>query len=1039
MNEKLYLKNGQLKVLTVDGLHPMYSDHCCCQEPVLTGKWFADIFEYYPKSTLRLNGSQLPRGEYKHPTIQLDDPTLMQTNFPNYRPSAIPVYQPYFYNASIRSTFGLNDPRLGLAYRTRLLTISGNQFVYDQQLYKNYGDWVHPEEEGSIQIVSGNTNSDVTSSVVYNYSLSTITTPVSFNQTFGSGFLSTFILNNTDNEYTQDIFVEASSLIEYSTKNNPNDSYFYPTITASYEEDNTEYVDQYTPLNEKIYTDTQIYINRIFKGSQEGFLFDKTSPNQFFDDTLYSIVSNVNDAPIIGSEDYQPLTGRTFYFSYHVTESDSPLGWRYVVKKDNKYYRYSTYDDKTILQVPSSIVISGTTNQPPNVALPDQVIESGIVSPNIITALVKNVYQVTLTYDQPQIIKVTSGLWGFDQNEYMSQEALSTISDGVVTYSELYDWYNHQTTPGQGWDDSVLIINPTTNLPQTGQCMLVGTEYWFPDDAQESYYDEDTGITTYYYWYYSLGFFRDYDSVTSTATMQMYKFGYNSNTGEYITGYFDTPKTVVINVSGYNQQTGEYDKVTNWDSTDHYFYYNEGSTQNYYPGYQDLYFQMNEWVTQFQPRESGMVRYYIYKAPKWGALLSVDRQYLIIDKDYIVTGASYDSLRAYDMNNYYDEMTILTGWWTEVYDHGYHNALVTSGQNYWYATDNYNNKTIPLTGGTYLDPQKSIAADDPDRPPYWWNEDGRSTPSIMSGRYFTPNDNIPRVLVPIYYDSQYGHIINHLYTNNYVPANFAAILQPVIWNPAYFLAKDMINKHSFQYLNPLFRFEIIKRHYDSNQGGVQQNPTIAQYFTPDFIDEGYQISGDIVKSHYLYEYWSSYVQNNAEQWGGSGQDSGSNTDIEYTTCTFRFVIPTPQQIAELNLTYEDYINPNDLVNFGLYDSIYCQVLTGFWIRKKDDNDERCGIRKHGFVHMNITPSYEYKLGYDLSNIADLNAQLSQDTSICYTKSGNQIVATHVNDYWSSVSAKLQSTSHIQDFNLTDFWSVAYVRPISGNINIQVQP
>lgn len=1034
MNKTIHINPGHAKVLAKNGTAPYFSVNCPCQESTLTGKWFVDIFEYYPKSYLKLDSAELPYGQ--EPVIQSPQTVEIQSAFQNYRPSGIPILQPYFYQAAIRSTYGIDDPRLGLQYRTRELTISGNSLVYNQELYKGFGEWTYPEDNGDTFLISGNTNSDTTSSFVFNYKLSTTTTPISIIPTHGSGFLSSFILNNTDNNFTQDVFFEASSLIQFATKNDFSSdlsSYNYPILTAYYEKDGEDRYKEYVPVSGKQYTDTQLYISRIFKGSQEGYLFSNTEPSLFFDTDLYGLLYDSHRAPIIGSEDYQPLTGRTFYFTYQYGQ------WNYIVKKDNRYYHYSTYDNKTILEVPSSYFVSGTTNEPPDIPLPDQVIESGIISPNILTANLKNVYQVTLTYNQPQIIKVTSGLWGFDQNEYMSQEALSTISDGVIAYSELYDWYNHQTTPGQDWDDSVLIINPTTNLPQTGQCMLVGTEYWFPDDAQESYYDEDTGITTYYYWFYSLCFFRDYNTVTSTATMQMYKFGYNSNTGEYITGYFDTPKTVVMTVSGDNQQTGEYDKNTNWDSMNEFFCYIQGSTQGYHPAYQDLYFQMNEWVTQF-PKTSGMVRYYIYKAPKWCALENVNGNFFNVSRNYIVTGNNYNSLRAYDLNNDYEEMTVLTSWWTSVDSDGsYNNALVQDNGDYWQVIDAYNHKIIPLTGGTYFNPEKSIAVDNPDRPPYWWYPFKNSSSDIMSGRYFLDDSGEPMILLPIYYDSQFGHIVNTLYADNWIPYDQAAILEPYRRNPAYFLAKDMINKHCYQFLNPLFRYEVIKRYYYNKQGEQYQNPTVNQYFTPDFIEEGHQISGQIVQSGYLYDpvHWSYGTQQNTVQWGGYGSDADIDyRQIKYTTATHRFVIPTPAQIADLNLNEQTYIDLNDLVNFGLYGSIYCQVLTGFWIRTKEDkNDQRTGIRKHGFVHVNMTPGYEYKFGYDLSNISQLNNQLSQDTSICYSRSGSNLIQMQVKDYWALVSASLQPTSNIKNFTISNFHSISYVRPISGNINL----
>ena len=348
----------------------------------------------------------------------------------------------------------------------------------------------------------------------------------------------------------------------------------------------------------------------------------------------------------------------------------------------------------------------------------------------------------------------------------------------------------------------------------------------------------------------------------------------------------------------------------------------------------------------------------------------------------------------------------------------------------------------PLTGGTLLDPQKSIAVDNPDRPPYWFFPYQTYHANILSGKYIIDPNNKVVPIVPAYYDSYYGHAINYFSINDGISEHWNEDLAP--WDPnlTYYVAKDMINTYAYTQCNPFIKYVETEYHYTNDALGdnYTDNPTVAQYFQL-YKDPDYPFSGDIADSGFLWDpFWGTNNEQYSAQWGSEGP----NNDLNYRTRTQKFVKMTQAEIEDKVSVYGGENSSRSIdwdlsAALNLQTGIYCQILTGFWLRNKNDsrdtqsyNNVR-GIRKSGVFYAVLDFDTEYKFGFDLSNASQLNDLLSSDSSTCFTYASNTYVntSTTVSAYWAAMSANLQSSTRVQSTDFSKFYSYCYIRPISG--------
>lgn len=996
MNEKLYLKNGQLKVLTVDGTHPMYSDHCCCQEPILTGKWFADFVQYNMASQINLTIYDSDNIDY---IFQTDEYNLCSGD-PSWTPSATVYPQSRFYDSFVYwDVAGMQ----ALRYKTRQLTQTEDGFLLTVPLTKENRWW---NNCGSDSIVSGNS----TSGVYDCYNLSTCVTTLELERNQGSGFISSLILNNCDNNFAVDDFILENSFKKYAISAES----YYPVLTTGYQRSSIEYI----PITEPVSASVQYYLSRIYKGDQEAYIYNIQHPTIYTtQDGYYSIYRNL----ILAGSDNVPVPGKNYYI--FLQDGD----WASLRKEGNKYYGYSLGDRKTIIQYAQNVVQS-----------------------------------TVVKYDDGSqgILKITTGLQVYDSNDV--QWPLLSSSDGLMLqesngelypisqFSEQYmgeQWSNYQYTVGGNTYYTTKIYG------QSGQYYV---DYPY---AYQTIDDID------YYWWYYVCFPKEYDSVTNIATMNVYKFGQDITNDIFCSGFVTSTAFLSAVADPWppeewypedqEEEQPAYPTIK-WSDDLSCFYYNQGGGEYNHPDYLNMSFVLTTGLDlNNQPIST---TFYVYKAPAWGVLLGGKKQ-ASFDSRYAVTGSTYDNLVCLScvqgVPKY--EVTTSAGWYI---GHGDPNNLFylpcLSGENYWYVPSGImvNNELstiqLPLTGGDVRNPQKSVAADDPNRPPYWYfhagdeigleyqNRDYDYHDEIASGRYIAiPKDATNwyysiGVLAPIYYDTYYGNVINH-YSNIYLTDSNGVLDQ------YYLQAKEMINEHSYEFACPFIKYVETQYNYDSGENP----PTVQNFISPTY----YRDWDPIQTTDTIYLFDEMNTQDAKAQWGGGHPNDGEN--YYYRTRTQKFVKMTEAEINDPFIvpTNRDYaIDKNLSAVLPFIDGLYCQILTGFWIQSRHDyydgpGSDVCGIRKYGYTRQLLSFDTEYKFGYDLTNVADLDALLSADDSVCFTlNSSNKVVSTTVADYWNNkIKAHLQPTTPLGQLNYNDFYSASQIRVISAHYNIPVQP
>lgn len=1010
-----------MKLLAKDSLHPYFSVNCPCSQQPLTGKWFLDYFSYYPRNLVELELFTFPEWPYAEAITQTESIHKMQDLNANWKPSAITITQPHFYRSAVIGEHGLDNPRTELLYRTKELEISGNNFLFQQQMFKELNWWNYLENNSDYKLVSG----DSTSAISYNYNLSTTCETFTISQNVQSGFISSLIINNVDNDIVYQTFITGNPINQFSLRA-PNGSN-YRVLTDKLNND-------FVPIANKSYANNQYYASRVYRGSQYGYIYSKIKPSQYYYNLGKLLVNN--DFFICGDDD-PPVSGKTVYFKQVGTEI------YYVRKIGDKYYQLYNYDQKTIVEVPSTDIVSGV-----------------------------------IQYDQPAIIKVTTGLVVIDEND--SSYNLLSSTDGLLlqdvngdlipidqfrTDSYLGEmWSNYQYTVG------INTYYTTKIYGQSGQYYL---EY--------SYESETIDDVDYYWWYY-VCFPKEYDATTSTATLNVYKFGEDTTNNIPATAFVASTSIITSRIWDWEDyQNGYMDdpqpQVT-WDNQLSCFYYLSGNTADTHPTYCDMYVD----VYHFASHNIGgsyydTERFYLYSAPAWVGLQIISYDHLSIDQQYVISGSSYNTLEVFKYNDLDEQQyqtDVYQGWWTYYEDISTNNIYrVLSAADGWYieglssmvkgtaAQLNYlsydsiiesgyiENNIItaiidyyPLTGGTLFDPQNSIAVGEPDRPPYWYFPYEMFYGVITSGRYFYDQYNKIVPIVTAYYDTYYGHLINTWSIDDYVTDHWNGYDQEYNPNPAYFRIKDMINNYAYSYCNPFIKYVETEYHYVNDALGENytDNPTIAQFFQL-YKDPDYPFSGDIVATEYLFDKNWSESWRMASQWGGNGPSN----DLEYRTRTQKFVKMTAEEINDtyiVPVSGISYVDKDLSAALALQQGIYCQILTGFWLRNDYDkrdyyekNNVR-GIRKSGVFYATLNFNTEYKFGFDLSNASQLNDLLSSDGSICYKADTNgNIVGTTVSSYWANMSAGIQSSVQVKSANFSKFFSYCYIRPISGVFGI----
>lgn len=1019
------MKAGHMKVLAKNGLNPYFSVNCPCSQQPLTGKWFLDYFSYYPRSLAKLELNNFPTTDAIPQTYSYE---YMYSNLPSWRPSAITINQPYFYRAACYFQHGLGDTRTELYYRTKELEISGNNLILQQQMYKEQS-WWDRNDVGDVKFVSGN----ATSAIAYNYCLSTNIQNFVIDSKFiteQSGFISSIIINNVDNQMLQGDFITGYPIEQYPLTAQEN---YYPVVTDSQG-------NQYVLTNTKSYANNQYFATRLYKGTQYGYVFDATQPDLYYYNRGYQLV---DDHFTMCGDDDPPVQGKVVYFQQFGTSL-------YFVRKiGNKYYKLNTHDYKRIEEIPSSDVVSST-----------------------------------IQFDTPSIVKITTGL-AINGDDFYEQPLLSSSNGLMLQESNgtLYPIQEFQQSQlGEMWSnepyyvDGSLYCYTTRINGQSGQYFV------------ETPWIEETIDDIEYTWQVYVSFPKQYDSTTSTATMNVYKFGYyyDYDLSDYVYTSASVVSTSVFTAIVYQWYEEGEPPATHWDTQLSCFYYPSGTAANNHPQYTDLYFDVYH-LTNHGNNGAYMdtQRFYIYKAPAWlgveGFTYNGIRYYTLNSnlRGYLISGSTYDNIRVYEINNgdeIIEEITPSAGWWVQ-YDDISNNyiCLVLSGQDYWYVqglssmvkgtasqldwvdsetvieSGYYNGDVItailnyyPLTGGTLFNQQKSIAADNPNRPPYWFFPYPTYHANILSGKYIVDPNNRIVPIVPAYYDSFFGHAINYFSIDDGVFEHWNVEGQTWDPNKTYYVAKDMINTYAYTYCNPFIKYVATEYHYTNDALGdnYTDNPTVAQFFQL-YKDPDYPFSGNVVDTSFFYDpYWGVYNQQYCTSWGSEGP----NDDLDYRTQTQKFVKMTAAEI-EANVANQgaNSVDKNLSGALALQTGIFCQILTGFWLRNNYDKrlsvdrGNICGIRKNGSFFATLNFDTEYKFGYDLSNASQLNDLLSSDNSTCFESNTNGIItSTQVSAYWAAMSANLQSSTKVQSTDFSKFYSYCYIRPISGVFGL-IQP
>lgn len=1007
MSKKLHRKAGHIKVLAKNGLNPYFSVNCPCDQPLLTGHYFINYIQFnmYSNTVLRAyNADDADTGDF---ILQTDEYTKVNQVTRNWKPSAILNPQTRFYHSFI--DWDVNGMQ-SLWYRTRQLEQTNDGFRLTVPLLKENRWWNNIDR---YSIVSGN----ATSGVLDNYNLSTCVTTIDFITTQPSGFLSSLIVNNFDNSFKVEDFITVSGLNQFALSAETD----YPIIQTNYM--GYLYNIDYIPVTKPCQAAVQYYAARIYKGSQEGYIFTFLHPTLYTTQVGYE---RVEDAVLAG-EDNIPIPGKTYYL-YTYNNGSNFISLR---KEGNKYYGYSNDDQKTIIEYPASSVQS-----------------------------------TVIEYDDASqsILKITTGISVWD--EYQYQYSLLSTTDGFLSAydgipidqfreNQFGQYYSNYTVYVDGYQYYGLKING-----ESGQYYLTNP------------YEEEIIGDINYTWEYYVCFPKDYESATSTATLNVYKFGYyyDDDLQDWKYTSASTTSTTIITATvsiwppeDWQPETEEeYDNppaepTVRWDSDLSCFFYTEGGGDFNHQDYLNMSFVLS---TGYDINHQVIyTTFYIYKAPAWGVLY--DHHYhMRWDSRYTVTGDSFNSLQCWrnELGEPTYPTTISTGWYIS---HGEPNNIsffpLISGQNYWWipsgemVNNNLVSYEIPLTGGDVRNPQKSIAVEDSERPPNWYFYAGDHDLSqqdrthdyyaeIESGKYIAlPKDAgnwyySVGIVRPIYYDSYYGHVIEdcgHYYLNN---------LQGVT-DEYYLPAKEMINDHSYDstrgFALPFIKYVEIEYHYNS----CQSNPAVGSFISPTYYDANNptsQIRNEVICNS------SQDALDQIAIWGGGYRPHSSGEDYQYKTRTQRFekltqaeiddpfVIPTGIAVA---------VDKRLSTAMEFIDGLYCQILTGFWIQSRNDYYSGpaasvCGIRKHGYFNQLLSFNTEYKFGYDLSNVDDLDALLSSDDSICYTlNSSNKIVETTVANYWNNIKSKLTSSTKIGSLDYNDFWSMSEIRVISAHYSI----
>ena len=998
MSKKLYLKKNVLKVLA-NGTRPYYCDTCPCQQPIPIGHYFADFVEYNWDNYMILNPADLFIGDWT-PASEIFETQQYQyvyTLTPSWTPSAICVPQNRFYNGYIdyMQDYGVRN---SMIYTTRELRQVDNNYVLDVPLYKQDKWWnggfdTDNTSYGVQSIVSGNTAGEV----IDNFNLSTMTVPLEFRKGMTSGLISTIIVNNVDNTFELKDFITVSSLNHYALSC---ENLEHPVIVTNVDDQN------YIPLMNKSEASVQYYLARVYEGDQEGYIFSEKPATEWQTGNGYKYPILQNN--ILAGRDNVPISGKTYYFRYLSYGNEEY--WRQVRKVGNKYFGYSLDDSRTIVEFPAT----------------------GIVSAKLYDDEGKQIIVGT---------RINYGINAFTDDNYYGYPILYS-SDGTITVDQyVNDWYNY---PDQ--DPQEIKIED-----ENGHYFF--TEYGINEGETE--YIEDSN--DYINWWYQVNFLKDYNTATYTATIDVVRLGYyyNDELSETSAIFSDPiPSTFVLTArvaDWYDYQYIEQTQPTvHWDPINkQFFYYEGGETPDegpVHPDFINLAFDLP--IHDFNGNITGSKKLYVYKAPQWGVIESRSKN--ASWADYIVTGYSFDTVRVWNeinKNNNQEpnvEMPVSTGFYI---NKGYPNSetfySVHSGANYWYVlSGNGNDEEIPLTGGCSLNPQKSIAVDDPNKPPYWFfnnDFDGNQSSrkwgwfsNTFSGKYIVfPEDyNVPSVpnianrigiVTPIYYDTFYGNVIKANYNEEGVI--------PQMYNRC----KEMINAYSYSFASPFVKYVVSKYDYKSldEYGYVDDDVELSALVSQDNLKQTSNTVDGYLYNNSHYNQWTD--------WGGSPKNNGT----DYTIKKHQFQKMTTTEINNISWGSDAQRVPSDYGGNYLASmkGLYCQILTGFWLRREDDNysgiNNVTGIRKNGYFYQTLQFDTKYHFGYDLSNLQLLNDLLSSDTSICYTynQTKTKIIPVQVKDYWAMMSANLQPTTKIKNADLDKLTCACQIRVISGVFSI----
>lgn len=1026
------MKQGHGKVLAKNSTYPYFSVNCPCQQPILTGHWFIDYIEYNMDNQMQMNASYWPYQHVDGPNdsswdiareiLQTNEIAAMSSVNVSWKPSAVinPQYQ--FYDNSV--PYHNSQGSYSVYYRTGMLTETQNNFILPIKLFKENRWWNYYQYHS---IVSGNS----TSGIYDCYNLSTIMGELRLSKLQSSGFISSIIVNNCDNNFRTDNFITVNSLWQYSVSVNDNNTEI-PTLTAFYSDDSEL---DYAPLNNKVEAGVNYYNSRIYKGDQEGYLFTMIDPTEYETGLGPQIV----DRNMLAGSDNVPITGRVYYF-HQYNYGDN---WLTLRKIDNKYYGYDLYDQKTIVQYPASAVQS-----------------------------------TSLQWDDwsSSINRITTGLLVQVSARYLYDENLLSTADGVLRQEE--DGYfrpvltQQDQQQGQTWSNYTQQIDGYDYYfikldNQSGQFYEwdLYSHRPYPTETQTEVIQQegyDRTVTSTYTWQYYIIFPKQYDAATSACTANVYKFGecyedLNYST-TYVTG-FTAASTVILTARVRDYQDYQHGHMQDpqpqvqFDNNISAFFYDQGGGIHNHPLYTNYYFTLSTGLDyQQQPIYE---TFYVYQAPAWGVLTNAHNTMTF--GNYIVTGNSLDTVNCWTVDDWAmggepdQQIPISTGYYGRCAGgRGEGFLAITSGQDYWYVISGIYDSTVnkyvdyllPLTGGDISHPQKTVAVDNPDRPPYWYFNDAdynvdrqkRDTDyytDIESCRYIPltgeswGNYRSIGIVVPIYYDTYYGNLVNFYHTQRIDGILTEDQSRPVdtFWP----IATRLITNHAYNstegFCCPFVKYN--ERHDKFNSG--QNDPTITNFLngTPTVETTNYYLYDD----HYPREFLSD--------WGGDKpRDDG--TDYNYDLAYQYFTKMTEQQIRDPFSYTFGTIDWDLSAVLPFMDGLYCQILTGVWIRKKSDDDRSiCGIRKHGYFNQLLSFNTEYKFGYDLTNINDLDALLNNDTSICYQRVNNTYVPRQVKDYWNDIKNTFNGT--ISQMNTSKFRTFSHIRVLSGHFNIPVQP